>query len=97
MSVKATVNTDDALEAVKQVQAYVNDIAESASKFQSEVMSVYEATNMPIVNQIHQTALKLSDNMKVTKESMETVLTIMEKYKEEVDEISEGSDGFEGL
>lgn len=97
MSVKATVNTDDALEAVKQVQAYVNDIAESASKFQNEVMSVYEATNMPIVNQIHQTALKLSDNMKVTKESMETVLTIMEKYKEEVDEISEGSDGFEGL
>ena len=93
----ATVNTSDALEAVKNIEGYVNNIAERAVKFQDKVLAVYERTNMPIVNQIHQTALKLTENMKVTRECMEKVLDIMYKYKEEVDDIAEGSEGFEGL
>lgn len=93
----ATVDTEAALSAVKQVESAVAAIAQRASVFQGQVFDVYKDTNMPVVNQIYDSTLKLEESMKLVRNATTEVLAIMTKYANAVDEIANDSDGFEGL
>lgn len=93
----ATIDTEVALNTVKQVESAVAAIAQRASVFQGQVHDVYQRTNMPVVNQIYDSTLKLEESMKLVRNATAEVLTIMTKYAEEVDKIANDSEGFVGI
>lgn len=93
----ATLDSEKALDIVKQIDGYVAAVADRATTFQSQVSGVYEKTNMPVVSQIMKSTQTLSDNMKKAKEAASDILTIMTKYAEEVDSIANDTEGFTPL
>lgn len=93
----ATLDSEKALETVKQIDSYVSAVADRASLFQTQVAGVFDKTNMPVVNQIYKSTQVLSENMAKVKDAASNILAIMTKYAEEVDAISTDSEGFKSL
>ena len=96
-TVVATLDSEKALETVKQIDSYVSAVADRATLFQTQVAGVFDKTNMPVVNQIYKSTQVLSENMAKVKDAASNILAIMTKYAEEVDAISNDSEGFESL
>lgn len=96
-SALATLDSEKALETVKQIDSYVAAVADRATLFQTQVAGVFDRTNMPVVNQIYKSTQVLSENMAKVKEAASNILAIMTKYTEEVDAISNDTDGFQSL
>lgn len=93
----ATLDSEKALDTVKQIDSYVTAVADRATLFQTQVAGVFDKTNMPVVDQIYKSTQVLTENMAKVKDAASNILAIMTKYAEEVDAIANDSDGFQSL
>lgn len=92
-SAVATLNPEEALNLMKQVDSDVQDIVQRAASFEQCVVEVHKQTNMPVVNQIFDTASKLTESLKKVQSSTADALNVMNKYAADVDEIANDDTG----
>lgn len=93
MANSATINTEQALDCVKQVNEYVKQASDRTKLFKDKVDGVFARTNMPFVSQLLDLTTDLATSMTNVKDAANEILSVMEKYTEEVNDIAESMDG----